>query len=124
MSDGTKGGETPDPATLATWQTRARTAFEALRDDIHALFETLEDEAAALPAYGDVAPGRFEREPWRRTGEDGSDGGGGVMGMLRGRLFEKAGVHTSTVHGAFSEAFRGQIPGAMRTRRSGPPASR
>ncbi|WP_108660745.1 oxygen-dependent coproporphyrinogen oxidase [Acuticoccus kandeliae] len=102
-----KGGPLPDPAALATRQTEARAWFEGLRDEIHALFETLEDEVG-----GDDAPGRFTREPWTRTGEDGEEGGGGTMGMLRGRLFEKAGVHTSTVHGTFSEAFRGQIPGA------------
>jgi len=102
-----KGGPKPDEATLAEWQARARAWFERLRDDIHALFETLEDEAP-----GEAPAGRFTREPWERKDHDGSDGGGGVMGMIRGRLFEKAGVHTSTVHGTFSEAFRGQIPGS------------
>ncbi|MBJ3775368.1 oxygen-dependent coproporphyrinogen oxidase [Acuticoccus mangrovi] len=102
-----KGGEKPDEATLAGWQARARAWFETLRDDIHALFETLEDEAP-----GDAAPGRFTRDPWTRRAGDEEDGGGGVMGMIRGRLFEKAGVHTSTVHGTFPEGFRNQIPGA------------
>jgi len=102
-----KGGPKPDETTLGEWQARARSWFEALRDEIHALFETLEDEApGAEPA------GRFEREPWERRDHDGAPGGGGVMGMIRGRLFEKAGVHTSTVHGTFSEQFRGQIPGS------------
>ncbi|UOM33181.1 oxygen-dependent coproporphyrinogen oxidase [Acuticoccus sp. I52.16.1] len=106
MTD-TKGGPKPDPATLADWQARARSWFETLRDDIHALFETLEDEVG-----GDDAAGRFVREPWSRTDADGSDGGGGVMGTLAGRLFEKAGVHTSTVHGRFTGDFGAQIPGA------------
>ncbi|MEM6848111.1 MAG: oxygen-dependent coproporphyrinogen oxidase [Pseudomonadota bacterium] len=109
MSD-PKGAPLPDQDTLAHRKATAKAWFETLRDDIHALFETLEDEA---PAHPDAQnPGRFERDQWTRTQADGSDGGGGVMGMVHGRLFEKAGVHTSTVHGEFSEQFRGQIPGA------------
>ncbi|MEM9223342.1 MAG: oxygen-dependent coproporphyrinogen oxidase [Pseudomonadota bacterium] len=106
-----KGAQLPDPEILSARQAEARAWFEALRDDILTLFEALEDEA---PAHPDAAePGRATREPWERTNHDGAKGGGGVMGMLRGRFFEKAGVHTSTVHGTFSEAFRGQIPGSQ-----------
>ena len=94
---------------LETRKSRARAWFESLRDSIMAAFEALEDEAPAALYPG--APGRFKRSPWRR-GDDGHDEGGGVMGMMRGRLFEKVGVHTSTVHGQFSPDFARQIPGA------------
>ena len=93
--------------TLEQKQAEARAWFETLRDQICAGFERLEDEAG-----GTVPPGRFIRKEWSREDHTGIAGGGGVMAMIQGRLFEKAGVHCSTVHGEFSPEFRKQIPGA------------
>jgi len=92
-------------ALLEDRKTAARAWFESLRDWIIAAFETLEDEAPADLYPG--APGRFERKPWIREA-----GGGGVMSMMHGRLFEKVGVHTSMVFGTFTPEMAVNMPGA------------
>ena len=101
-----------DASQLDARKARAKTWFEALRDDICAALEQLEAEAPAT-LYGSAgASGRFVLTPWSRTDHTGAAGGGGVMSIMKGRLFEKVGVHVSTVFGEFAPEFRGQIPGA------------
>jgi coproporphyrinogen III oxidase len=73
--------------------------FAQLRDRICAEFEAIEDMNGAQP-------GRFVRSSWDRP-----DGGGGVMSVLRGQVFEKAGVNISVVDGQFTDDFAKKMPG-------------
>ena len=68
---------------------QARAWFESLRDDICAAFEAIEREAGS--------DATFEYIEWDRETDDGSHGGGGVRGVMKGRVFEKVGVNVSTV---------------------------
>jgi len=95
--------------TLDNKKSSAQSWFETLQDDIISRFERLE-LAAPEDLYTDQ-PGVFERTEWKR-GNSQEDLGGGTMAIMKGRLFEKVGVHTSTVYGEFSDEFRSQIPGA------------
>jgi coproporphyrinogen III oxidase len=97
--------------TLDDQQTAAQTWFRSVRDRICAALETLEDEGADAPGASGSA-GRFERTSWDRPDPSGAHGGGGVMSVMKGRVFEKAGVNISTVHGEFSSDFAKQINGA------------
>lgn len=100
------------PPQLETWKAQARAWFETLRDDLCAAFEDVERSCADANGR-DTPAGRFARTPWTRTDHTGADGGGGVMSLIKGRVFEKAGIHTSTVFGEFAPEFRQQIPGAQ-----------
>ncbi len=69
--------------------------FVYLRDLICKKFEEIDGE------------GKFIRKSWERKG-----GGGGVMSIMKGKIFEKVGVNVSTVFGEFDPVFRKEIPGA------------
>ncbi|KFL31994.1 coproporphyrinogen III oxidase [Devosia riboflavina] len=92
------------PADIDTKKTTAAAWFRALRDRICSGLEAIETEVTGPNAH--MPAGKFERTPWDRAA-----GGGGEMSMLHGRVFEKAGVHISSVHGNFTEDFAKQMPG-------------
>lgn len=85
-------------------QQRARSWFESLRDRICASFESIEREA------GNEAS--FDFTPWHRDDDPDGAGGGGVRGVMKGKVFEKVGVNVSTVGGAFNPEFAQSIHGA------------
>lgn len=91
---------------LDAQQQAARTWFESLRDQICAEFETIEREAGS--------DATFEYTRWHREAEGlvPGEGGGGVRGVMKGKIFEKVGVNVSTVGGAFSPEFAKSIHGA------------
>jgi coproporphyrinogen III oxidase len=84
--------------------------FSTLQARIIAAFEALERRDGAFEPNAE--PGIFAVSPWERANHDGAPGGGGRMALLKGRVFEKAGVHVSTVHGTFPPEFADKIPGA------------
>src|SRR5262245_24799640 len=108
-----------DAGQLEARKARARTWFEALRDEICASFEALEESLPDKAPFADRAAGRFARTPWHRTDHSGGPGGGGMIALMRGRVFEKVGVHCSTVHGEFAPEFRKASPGAGKGPRFG-----
>jgi coproporphyrinogen III oxidase len=100
------------PENIDQLKAQAEQWFQTLRDDIVASFEALETDLPQEAPNAGLAAGRFERTPWTRTDHTGKPGGGGTMSMMTGRVFEKVGVHTSTVFGEFAPEFRASIPGA------------
>ena len=98
-----------DQALYQERQTQAEDWFRSLRNNICSAFEAIEQDYVSKNPDAGLA-GKFEQTPWQRDG-----GGGGVMSVMRGQVFEKVGVNISTVNGEFSEAFRGQIPGTDQT---------
>jgi len=85
-------------------QQAARAWFESLRDRICAAFEAIEREAGSDAGFDYLA--------WNRDDDPEGKGGGGVRGLMKGRVFEKVGVNVSTVGGEFAPEFARTIHGA------------
>ena len=96
-------------------KTRVRQWLEELRDRICTTFEAIESEHQGQLKHR--PPGRFARTQWSRAGESGEEPGGGVMSIMKGRVFEKVGVNVSTTHGQLSEEFAKTQPGVDKDRR-------
>ena len=96
----------PNPLPLDPQQAAARQWFESLRDRICAAFEEIEREAGS--------DATFAYTPWDReaAGIAPGEGGGGVRGVMKGKVFEKVGVNVSTVGGEFAPDFAASIHGA------------
>lgn len=92
--------------SLDPQQQAARDWFESLRTRICAEFEAIEAEAGS--------DARFSYTPWDREAEGlaPGEGGGGVRGVMTGKVFEKVGVNVSTVGGEFAPDFAASIHGA------------
>ena len=90
-----------DIKTLTNKKQLASSWFKELRDKICRSFEEIENKNSMKKQI------TFNQKSWERDG-----GGGGVISIMHGDVFEKVGVNISTVHGRFSREFRQQIPGA------------
>src|SRR5262245_61760256 len=101
-----------DAVLIEVRKARASAWFTDVRDRLVSALETIERDLPAGMPMADRPAGGFEKKPWARKDHTGGEGGGGVMGMMHGRVFEKVGVHVSTVHGEFAPEFRKQMPGA------------
>ena len=100
------------PPDLDEKKKRAFEWFMELRDRIAEALDRIETDLPPDLPFADRPPGKLLKRLWQRKDHSGADGGGGVMGHMHGRVFEKAGVHVSAVHGEFPPEFRKDIPGA------------
>ena len=73
--------------------------FETLRDDLVNSYQRLEPKT------------KFKKTTWQR-GPRAHNGGGEMMLLRDGAIFDKVGVNVSTVRGVIDERYRNQVMGA------------
>ncbi|MEL0125236.1 MAG: oxygen-dependent coproporphyrinogen oxidase [Alphaproteobacteria bacterium] len=78
--------------------------FKSLRNQICEELEKIERVHSSSPS-------QFQRTCWTRDKDGSQKLGGGEMSLIRGKVFEKAGVNISTVFGELSDSMLGKIPG-------------
>ena len=85
LQEGADEAQESDARKFDDQKAMAAEWFASLRDSICATFESIEAECPESLQDG-LESGRFERKAWDRDG-----GGGGVMSVMHGRVFEKVG---------------------------------
>ena len=83
--------------------------FRFLRNKICNAIQNIEKEHAKTCQ-------KFVKVNWNRKKENSRDTGGGEMSILRGEIFEKAGVNISTVFGEIAKELKGKIPGTEKNK--------
>ena len=82
--------------------------FATLRNEICFELEKIENK-------NNKAKIKFSRKKWTRDKNGSQNLGGGEMSLLKGKVFEKAGVNISTVFGKFTKEFKNEIPGTEKS---------
>ena len=80
-----------DPYGTDDHKAQATAWFTQLRDDLCAALEAAELDVEGPNPSAEGEPGTFERKAWERPAAEGAaaQGGGGVMSILRGRVFDQ-----------------------------------
>ena len=79
-------------------------------------FQQLRDKICKELEKFEISGKKFKKKRWNRDEKGTNNLGGGEMSVLRGEIFEKAGVNISTVFGPISDELRGKIPGSKNTK--------
>ncbi len=99
-----------DEEKIINYQVKSKAWFLKLRNLICKDFEEIEKQNLdfnSTKKHNLNFNHGFKKRNWKRPG-----GGGGIIALMKGNVFEKVGVNVSTVYGIFPDDFKTQIPGA------------